>query len=113
MDNQVKIRGHRIELGEIESKLLEIDGIKSVVVVDKVKNDSKYICAYYVSQNEYTVSELRNILLRTLPEYMIPTYFVKLEKFILTRNGKVDKKSLPEPSGDIYTGKQYVAPRMN
>ncbi|NRV32074.1 amino acid adenylation domain-containing protein [Clostridium beijerinckii] len=111
MDNQVKIRGHRIELGEIESKLLEIDGIKSVVVVDKVKNDSKYICAYYVSQNEYTVSELRNILLRTLPEYMIPTYFVKLEKFILTRNGKVDKKSLPEPSGDIYTGKQYVAPR--
>ena len=77
IDHQVKIRGFRIELGEIENRLLKIRGVKKVVVTVRVDEKAdKYLCAYFVSDNEYGVSELRGHLLKELPEYMIPSYFV-------------------------------------
>ncbi|SHJ99133.1 non-ribosomal peptide synthase domain TIGR01720/amino acid adenylation domain-containing protein [Clostridium cavendishii DSM 21758] len=111
IDHQVKIRGFRIELGEIETRLLEVEEIKEVVVVDKEKNGDKYICAYYVGDKNYTVSELRTILGKSLPEYMIPSYFMKLENMPLNINGKLDRKSLPTPEGDIIKDSVYEAPR--
>ncbi|SHJ99066.1 amino acid adenylation domain-containing protein, partial [Clostridium cavendishii DSM 21758] len=111
IDHQVKIRGFRIELGEIESKLLEIEAIKEVIVVDKEKNDNKYLCAYYVGDKNYTVNELRTVLEKNLPEYMIPSYFMKLENMPLNTNGKISRNELPNPDIDIVTGAVYEAPR--
>ncbi|WP_346962014.1 amino acid adenylation domain-containing protein [Clostridium sp.] len=91
-DNQVKIRGFRIELGEIENALLNHEDVKEAVVL--AKDDNKYLCAYIVSDRELSVRELRKYLKTTLPEYMIPNYFIKVPRIPLTINGKIDKNNL-------------------
>lgn len=112
IDHQVKIRGFRIELGEIESQLLKNKHIKEAIVIDKEdKQGNKYLCAYIVSDKEVNVSELRMVLSKELPDYMIPAYFMKIEKMPLTPNGKIDRNALPEPDGNINTGVEYVVPR--
>ena len=111
IDHQVKIRGFRIELGEIESQLMKHEGIKEAVVVARDdQGGSKYLCAYIVSEQELNVQELREYLLKTLPDYMIPSYFVLLDRMPQTPNGKIDRKALPKPSGSINTGAEYVEP---
>ncbi|WP_211234359.1 non-ribosomal peptide synthase/polyketide synthase, partial [Paenibacillus taiwanensis] len=112
IDHQVKIRGYRIEIGEVESKLLKLDIVREAVVVAREdRNGQKALCAYFVSDKQLTVSELHNALADELPTYMIPSYFVQLERLPLTPNGKVDRKSLPTPEGNAHTGTDYVAPR--
>jgi amino acid adenylation domain-containing protein len=110
IDHQVKLRGFRIELGEIESQLLKHEGIREVVVIAGEKED-KYLCAYIVSESEPSVSKLKGFLSDRLPEYMIPAYFVVLERIPLTPNGKVDRKALPEPESEAGTEEVYTAPR--
>ncbi|HEX3045261.1 MAG TPA: amino acid adenylation domain-containing protein [Bacillota bacterium] len=111
-DHQVKIRGYRVELGEIESKLLKHGAVKEAVVVDKTGADgNKYLCAYIVWHEEQTVATMREYLAGELPDYMIPTYYIAIERIPLTSNGKIDRKALPEPEGNIHTGVEYVAPR--
>ncbi|PFY16403.1 non-ribosomal peptide synthetase [Bacillus toyonensis] len=111
MDHQVKIRGHRIELGEIESLLLKHDQVKEVVViVRKDCNNDCYLCAYYVIENKMNSINLREYLKQFLPDYMIPSYFILLEKMPLTMNGKIDRKSLPEQQ-DVYNNNNYLSPR--
>ncbi len=110
IDNQVKIRGFRIELGEIEARILSYEGIEEATVIAREADENKYICAYITGDREFTVSELREYLLKELPEYMVPSYFIQLEKLPLTANGKIDRKALPEPDGSITTGAEYVAP---
>jgi iturin family lipopeptide synthetase A len=108
VDHQVKIRGFRIELGEIENQLLEFDCIQQVVV--EIREDQKgdrFLCAYYVSDRQIQVSTLRDFLSRKLPTYMMPSFFVPLDKIPLTPNGKIDRKALPEPEKGA---KRYVAP---
>jgi amino acid adenylation domain-containing protein/non-ribosomal peptide synthase protein (TIGR01720 family) len=113
IDYQVKIRSFRIELGEIESELLAHDNIKEVVVVsveDKIGN--KYLCAYFVSKKEFTVSHLRSYLSERLPDYMLPSFFIPLEKIPLTPSGKVDRKHLPDPKSiDLRNDGAYIAPK--
>ncbi len=109
IDEQVKIRGFRVELGEIESQLLKHEGIREAVVIARERENDKYLCAYYVSSSALKVAELREFLFKSLPDYMIPLYFVRLAGIPLTRNGKVDKKALPEP--EIKVSEGYVAPR--
>ena len=112
LDHQVKIRGFRIELGEIEEELLKHESIKEVVVTArKDKEGSSYLCAYLVSDRELTPAELREHLTKNLPEYMVPSYFVRLDKMPLSPNGKADRKALPEPAGNMKTGVEYVPPR--
>jgi len=112
IDNQVKIRGFRIELGEIEAALLKHECVKEAVVISKEDNrGSRYLCGYIVSDRELPVSELRAHISGELPDYMVPSYFIQLEKMPLNQNGKIDKKALPEPGGDINTGTEYAAPR--
>ena len=111
IDNQVKIRGFRIELGEIENIILQHEKIKeAVVVVKENKENDKYICAYAVSDNLLEELNLKSYLKEILPEYMIPSYFVQLEKMPLTPNGKLDRKALPEPNMEL-TLTEYEAPR--
>ncbi len=111
MDNQVKIRGNRIELGEIENELLKHKEIKEAIVIDKTdKSGNKYLCGYIVVERELTVAELKEHLLNNLPDYMVPAYFISLDKLPLSANGKADRKALPEPDGNINTGVEYIAP---
>ncbi|MGB7605480.1 MAG: condensation domain-containing protein, partial [Lutisporaceae bacterium] len=113
IDNQVKIRGFRIELGEIENELLKHKDIKEAIVIAKEDNSgNKYLCAYIAGEAELGGKEFREHLSKNLPDYMIPAYFIQLEKLPLTENGKVDRKALPEPEtdGSIATGTEYVAP---
>jgi amino acid adenylation domain-containing protein len=110
-DHQVKIRGFRIELGEIESQLLKHPGIKETVVLYKTdKSGDKYLCAYIVSSTQGLELELKSYLSHLMPDYMIPSYFVQIEKMPLNPNGKIDHRALPEPETG-KTGKEYIAPR--
>ncbi|UCH97105.1 MAG: amino acid adenylation domain-containing protein, partial [Candidatus Aminicenantes bacterium] len=109
IDHQVKIRGMRIELSEIENQLLDCHYIKEAVVVDKKdESENKYLCAYIVSDEKLNISELRAILSNRLPAYMIPSYFVPLERIPLTPNGKIDRKALPEP--EVKPGENFIPP---
>ncbi|MDZ7342104.1 MAG: non-ribosomal peptide synthase/polyketide synthase, partial [candidate division KSB1 bacterium] len=117
IDQQVKVRGFRIELGEIESAISQHPAIQDVVVLALDKGEAKSIkqlVAYIVSTtpDAPTVRELRDFLKDQLPEYMIPTAFVRLEKLPLLPNGKIDRKALPEPeAAETRAGQAYVAPR--
>lgn len=92
-DNQVKIRGFRIELHEIQEKIDQYSQIKQAVVTVKIINNEKYIVVYYTHPKNIE-EELKNYLKNELPHFMIPHFFVKIEKFPLNPNGKVDKKEL-------------------
>ncbi|CQR58131.1 non-ribosomal peptide synthetase [Paenibacillus riograndensis] len=112
MDEQVKIRGFRVEPQEIKAELLKIEGIKDVIVTHR-KNQLQHasICAYYISAMDYSVTELRKQLLSKLPEFMIPAYFVRMEAFPLTSNGKIDQKLLPVPENSMQRHSGYIPPR--
>ena len=117
IDNQVKIRGFRIELGEIEAALGQYPEIaQSVVVAREDAPGEKRLVAYLVSEQKQapTHNEIRNFLTSKLPEYMVPSAFVMLKSLHLTSNGKVDRRSLPEPDKmrPELTG-NFVAPRTN
>lgn len=110
-DYQVKIRGFRVEIKEIESILSNYNSIKQAIVIDKEDmNKTKYLCAYVVSSEEIVQQDIRRYLGEKLPEYMIPSYFVTLDKLPLTPNGKVDRRALPEPQSNVIIGNEYVAP---
>ncbi|MCK5056814.1 MAG: amino acid adenylation domain-containing protein [Candidatus Aminicenantes bacterium] len=121
LDQQVKIRGFRIEPEEIESLLLQHDKIKEAVVQLKepqersdypAGNGDKYLWAYVVPAEELTLStaELREYLANKLPDYMVPSYFVLIEKIPLTPNGKIDRKMLEFYETNLGPGTEYAAP---
>jgi amino acid adenylation domain-containing protein/non-ribosomal peptide synthase protein (TIGR01720 family) len=110
-DDQVKIRGYRIELGEIEKALTEYPAIETAVVVDSSDDEgSKYLAAYFTSIEEVTIDEIREHLLKQLPEYMVPGHFLRVEKIPLTSHGKVDKKALRGMGASASLGTEYIAP---
>jgi len=101
IDNQVKIRGYRIEVGEIEEALLKNKNIKDAVVVYRENALGSYgLDAFIVSREEIVASEIKQWLLKFLPQYMIPANFIFLEKLPLTTNGKIDYDSLPKSNRD-------------
>lgn len=96
IDNQVNIKGYRIELGEIEAHLKCFDGIKTAIAVDR-EDDSgnKQLYAYFVSDRDVDVLYAREYLAKHLPDYMIPSYIIRIESIPVNSNGKIDKKALP------------------
>jgi amino acid adenylation domain-containing protein len=115
-DFQVKIRGFRIELGEIEAALQSHGSVERAAVVAHGEEGARRLVAYLVPQggeaSGLSVTDLRESLGRSLPEYMIPSSWVLLDALPLTPNGKVDRRALPAPDGvrpDL--GAAYVAPR--
>jgi amino acid adenylation domain-containing protein len=108
-DDQVKVRGYRIELEEIENRLVHVPEIREAVVVARTrKNGEMYLTAYIAAAARIDVSKLKEDLHLTLPDYMVPAYFVQVEQIPLTQNGKIDRKALPEP--DLRSAEEYVAP---
>ncbi|UCH96678.1 MAG: amino acid adenylation domain-containing protein, partial [Candidatus Aminicenantes bacterium] len=109
---------------EIEIQLMKYEDIKEAVVLTrerktapskKYEDADKYLCAYIVSaqaEKKWIISELREYLGGKLPDYMIPTHFIKIDAIPLTPNGKIDVNALYEydPGGNIETGTPYVPP---
>jgi len=111
MDDQVKIRGYRIELGEIENILQQADDVKQCVVLareDKVGD--KRLIGYVVTEGSFNKEHIIRHLQSKLPEYMVPRLLMQLDKMPLTVNGKIDKKSLPDPDASELITNKYVAP---
>ncbi|WP_146231940.1 non-ribosomal peptide synthetase, partial [Lentzea atacamensis] len=113
VDEQVKIRGYRVEPGEVEVVIGDHPGVRDVVVVarDGGPHGGKRLVAYVVAESEdVSGSVLRAWLRERVPDYLVPSVFVALERLPLTPNGKVDRRGLPHPEPET-AGEAYVAPR--
>jgi amino acid adenylation domain-containing protein len=113
IDQQVKIRGFRIEPGEVEAALASHPAIQeSLCLADQDQAGNRRLVAYFVAPGETApaISALRDYLGERLPDYMIPSAFVRLDHLPLTPNGKVDRRNLPRPE-EVTEASQTVAPR--
>lgn len=114
LDDQVKVRGFRIELGEIEAALAAQPSIKEAAVI--LREDTpgdKRITAYLTGNTKIApdVEVLRRALKERLPDYMIPTAFVALERLPLNNNGKINRKALPKPNEESMSKDSSDEPR--
>ncbi|NRQ19105.1 non-ribosomal peptide synthetase [Ensifer sesbaniae] len=113
-DRQIKLRGHRIELGEIESHLCAHPLVTAAVAIAPVhesvkltarditcanrETDRRRIVAYVSAPAELTEGELRSFVAESLPGHMVPERLIRVDRFPITPNGKVDLASLPDPT---------------
>ncbi len=111
IDEQIKMRGYRIELGEIENALLAVESIREAVVLAKEQKGNKSLVAYFVGDGDMDESLLRKSLKMSLPDYMIPEFFMKVQEIPLTSNGKMDRNALPDPDWNRAISVDYIPPR--
>ncbi|MBW4537462.1 MAG: amino acid adenylation domain-containing protein [Pleurocapsa minor HA4230-MV1] len=109
IDNQIKLHGYRIELEEIETVVRQHPQVRDAVVIVKENLSHKYLVAYFVSESEIS-QELPIFLSNKLPQYMLPSHFIKLKALPLTSNGKIDRNSLPSPETINSQSSAFVAP---
>jgi amino acid adenylation domain-containing protein len=108
IDEQVKLRGLRIELGEVENTVLTIAGVHNAAVRIRKIRGQEHLCAWFTADREISPAVMREEMSKTLPQYMLPTAFLQLEKLPSTISGKVDAKSLPDP--ELAGSAAYVRP---
>ncbi len=119
IDHQVKIRGYRIELGEIEARLAEYPGVREAVVIAREDTPGdKRLVAYYAAsaqagsdESNFGTPQFRAYLTASLPDYMVPAVYVRMEALPLTPNGKIDRKVLPPPVADSALSHSFEPPQ--
>lgn len=97
VDQQVQLRGFRVEPGEIENQLCRHSDISDAAVLMKTVGDDSFLIAYYVSDDLIADALIRDFLADAIPDYMIPTRYVRLNQLPMTVNGKLDRQSFPDP----------------
>ncbi|MEU0786337.1 amino acid adenylation domain-containing protein [Streptomyces sp. NPDC006173] len=107
-DAQVKVRGHRVEPGEVEAVLTAHPHLAHAAVITHGTGTATRLIGYAVPDRETSAQEIRRYAAERLPDYMVPSAIVLLERLPLMPNGKLDRSALPEPE---YTGAPYRAPR--
>ncbi len=99
IDSQLKINGYRVDLIEIENMLNQYPGITTSVVTSYIENNNrKKICAYYIGASNITSSSIKEYLLKVMPQYMIPSIFIRIDSIPTNTSGKIDKSKLPDPN---------------
>lgn len=107
--DMIKINGNRIEPAEIEASVKQVLGIDWAAARGFEENGKSFLCAYYTADIEVDPDKMREELSKRLPYYMIPAYYVKIDKVPLKPNGKMDRKALPKPDASDFKT-DYVAP---
>ena len=112
-DWMVKINGQRVEPGEIEAIIKKADGVFDAAIKDfKNQYNQVYLVAYYVEKDATDAQEIKREIAKKLPAYMIPSFFVKLDKLPINANGKLDRSALKAPEASAYKN-DYVAPETD
>ena len=107
--DMIKINGNRIEPAEIEASVKQVLGVEWAAARGFEENGKSYLCAYYIEDIEVDNDKMREELSKRLPYYMIPAYYMKIDKVPLKPNGKMDRKALPQPDASDFKT-DYVAP---
>jgi amino acid adenylation domain-containing protein len=113
LDTQSKVRGHRVEIDEITAVLNRHAAVAQSAVVVGGDSDQAQLSAYIVpsSRGKPRASDIRDLLMRSLPEFMIPSRFILVDFLPLTSNGKLDRCRLPKPNEDnVLRDAPYRAP---
>jgi arthrofactin-type cyclic lipopeptide synthetase C len=116
LDSQVKVRGYRIELSDIEHSLsLHPDVREAIVMLRDDSGGEGRLTAYWIRRPDAQRRSpaFREFLRERLPEHMVPSFFVEIESWPLTPNGKIDRKALPAPGLEhaIQSGRSHEPPR--
>lgn len=112
-DWMVKINGQRVEPGEIETIIKNTDGVLDAVIKDfKNQYGQVYIVAYFVEKEPVDADEIKEAISKKLPPYMIPAFFVKLDKLPVNANGKLDRNALTPPEAGAFKS-DYVSPETD
>ena len=111
-DWMVKINGQRVEPGEVETIIKQIDGVENAIIKGFTTKDRQYLCAYYIADDTVSEDAIRKIMRSRLPDYMVPAYFMRMDRFPLLPNGKTDRKSLiaPVEKTEGHTRAPYSGP---
>lgn len=107
--DMIKINGNRIEPAEIEASVKQVLGVDWVAARGFEEKGKSFLCAYYTADIEVDSDRLRESLSKRLPYYMIPSYYIKIDKVPLNKNGKMDRKALPKPDASDFKT-DYAAP---
>ena len=107
--DMIKINGNRIEPAEIEASVKQVLGISWAAARGFEENGKSYLCAYYTEDVAVDPDRMREELSKRLPYYMIPAYYMKIDKVPLKPNGKMDRKALPKPDASDFKT-DYAAP---
>ncbi|KEI98762.1 hypothetical protein N496_03920 [Clostridium botulinum A2B3 87] len=116
IDHQVKIRGLRIELGEIEKMILSYTDVKAAtVIVWDIAPENKKLVAYIVMDDDeyFQLDLIKDYLKKNLPDYMIPSKFIVMDKLPVTLNGKINRKELPAPDFSINLNNEILVEPKN
>ncbi|MBT4552371.1 thioester reductase domain-containing protein, partial [bacterium] len=106
------IRGNRVEISEIEATLKQIKGVNEVAVVAKTNKEQLYLCAYLAIDKNLNIKDIKQTLSKTLPDYMIPSFMVKIAKLPINNNGKIDRLALKNLADTLQIkGAYYVPPQ--
>ena len=107
--DMIKINGNRIEPAEIEAAVSHVLGVSWAAARGFNENGKSCLCAYYKEDVTFDPDKLRNELMKRLPYYMIPSYFIKVDEVPLKANGKMDRMALPKPDISDFRS-DYAAP---